>query len=1157
MQTEIFVGQNKLQNLSSEPVQGNYVSLFGNDFYCIRNYDQMPPFFMSIVSSSDHWIFISSTGGLTAGRTNAESALFPYYTDDKITENYQNTGSISVLQVKRNQKTYLWEPFTPRYFNIYKIERNLYKHVFGNQLMFEEINHDLQITFRTLWQTSEKFGFAKTSWAINTSDSPCSVNLVDGLQNILPYGATTALQTTFSNLLNAYKRNELDPQTGLGIFALSSTLSDLAEPSESLKATTVWQTGLDHPTYLLSTSQLNAFRVGKDITPEIDVRGQRGAYLVNTNSELLPFSELKWTMVAEVNQDGTSVANLKKRLEQESTSLVTDLITDIDQCTADLRRIVANADGLQISSDRQSSVHHFSNVLFNTMRGGIFADNYTLDKNDLLDFINVRNKSVLHQYATFFSALPKEISYNDLISGAEAANTSGDLLRLCYEYLPLTFSRRHGDPSRPWNKFSINLKKPDGSKRLEYQGNWRDIFQNWEPLAWSFPEFTESMICKFLNATTADGYNPYRITRDGIEWESPAPGDPWANIGYWGDHQIVYLLNLLEISRQFHPDQITNLLRKPIFSIANIPYRIKPYSHMLKDPFATIAFDWELEQVIEKRVEKLGTDGKLILTKNETVFHVNMLEKLLSLFLSKMANFIPDGGIWMNTQRPEWNDANNALVGKGLSVVTTGYLRRFTVFFIQLLTQDNSSTYRLTEDITNHFFQIFIILKTHETTLRDNTLFTNLQRREFMDALGNAGSDYRSAIYAKGLSGDYIEVERENLLIFSRLALKYIEQTLQANRRPDNLFHAYNILQISAETAGVGYLDEMLEGQVSILASGFLSNAEAATLLKSLRNSRLYRANQHSYILYPDRNLPGFLQKNLVDASQIKWSTLIPTLVQLNNISLISSDSSGAYHFNGSFRNAGDVRKALANLRTFENLKEMVDQETESILALFEKQFNHNAFTGRSGTFFAYEGLGSIYWHMVSKLLLTTQENYLKAIRSGASDEIASTIKAAYQDIRSGLGFNKSPDEYGAFPTDPYSHSPADQGAKQPGMTGQVKEEILTRLREMGIFVENGLIVFNPILIRRKELITQASQFNYINVNGQPKIIDLPSDSCACTFCQVPIVIKAGERQFITLHWDDGHTEEIEGCILDQIISHHIFRRDKVIQQITFVTNIP
>ena len=86
--------------------------------------------------------------------------------------------------------------------------------------------------------------------------------------------------------------------------------------------------------------------------------------------------------------------------------------------------------------------------------------------------------------------------------------------------MPLKFSRRHGDPSRPWNKFSINTKNEDGSKILDYQGNWRDIFQNWEALAHSYPEFMENMIHKFLNATTFDGYNPYRVTKDGFDWET-------------------------------------------------------------------------------------------------------------------------------------------------------------------------------------------------------------------------------------------------------------------------------------------------------------------------------------------------------------------------------------------------------------------------------------------------------------------------------------------------------------------------------------------------------------------------------------------------------------------------------------------------------------
>ena len=72
----------------------------------------MRPFFMSIVSDSNHWMFISSTGSLSAGRKNSDSALFPYYTDDKITESEEVTGSKTFLLVSKSDKTFLWEPFS-------------------------------------------------------------------------------------------------------------------------------------------------------------------------------------------------------------------------------------------------------------------------------------------------------------------------------------------------------------------------------------------------------------------------------------------------------------------------------------------------------------------------------------------------------------------------------------------------------------------------------------------------------------------------------------------------------------------------------------------------------------------------------------------------------------------------------------------------------------------------------------------------------------------------------------------------------------------------------------------------------------------------------------------------------------------------------------
>ena len=100
----------------------------GDDFfYKISNVDQMPPFFMTIVSDSNHWMFIASNGGLTAGRKNAEFALFPYYTDDKITESTETTGSKTILRVHANGEQNIWEPFSVRSEMMFQCERHVSK----------------------------------------------------------------------------------------------------------------------------------------------------------------------------------------------------------------------------------------------------------------------------------------------------------------------------------------------------------------------------------------------------------------------------------------------------------------------------------------------------------------------------------------------------------------------------------------------------------------------------------------------------------------------------------------------------------------------------------------------------------------------------------------------------------------------------------------------------------------------------------------------------------------------------------------------------------------------------------------------------------------------------------------------------------------------
>ncbi len=159
------------------------------------------------------------------------------------------------------------------------------------------------------------------------------------------------------------------------------------------------------------------------------------------------------------------------------------------------------------------------------------------------------------------------------------------------------------------------------------------------------------------------------------------------------------------------------------------------------------------------------------------------------------------------------------------------------------------------------------------------TGFDDVQRRAVMDALGTAGSDYRWNFYRAGFSGALAPSPGRCRNCWT-LALAFVDQTLRANRRADGLYHAYNTLHLGENTATVDSLYEMLEGQVAVLSSGLLDSREALALLHSLRESHLYRADQHSYILYPDRDLPGFLAKNHLPADRLRGLALPACLAE-------------------------------------------------------------------------------------------------------------------------------------------------------------------------------------------------------------------------------------------------------------------------------------
>jgi hypothetical protein len=1113
----------------------------GERVYKIANYHSMRPFFMSVVSGYDHWLFISSTGGLTCGRRDPENALFPYCTDDKLHDAQHTTGPKTVLLVSRGDRRLLWQPFGDAPLT-YEIERNLYKSVTGNKLEFEEVNHSLGLTFSYSWTTGDRFGFIRDSRLVNNGNSDIEVELLDGLRNILPSGVDRGAQSEMSTLVDGYKQVEAIPELSAALCTLSSILTDRAEPSEALRATIIWSCGLEAPKLLLSEDQLSSLQLGRAIKPEPYCRGKRAAFFVQTSMTLPANAEQSWKILADVEQGPSQVANLLNSIRAGITA--SEIETDAAEGTTRLQRLAGGADGFQHSADPLVDGRHFSNTLFNIMRGGVFPYEYLFPKDDFLDFVKRRNRKQVKKVQRIFAGFSEELT---LKSALQLAGDSGNeiFLRLVHEYLPLTFSRRHGDPSRPWNHFSILLKNDDGSESLNYQGNWRDIFQNWEALALSFPEYIESFVAKFVNASTPDGHNPYRISRDGIDWEAPEPDVPWSNIGYWGDHQIVYLLRLLQLSRSYHPGRLVKALTQDGFVYADVPYRIKPYDALLTDPRNSVDYDHLHDKRIRQRVAKLGADGKLVTLKNGSIYSVNLFEKLLVPALTKFGNLVPSGGIWMNTQRPEWNDANNALVGYGLSMVTLCHLRRYLHTLDELLDEASQAEFEVSKEVALYFRSIQSIVSDKLSTLTGP--ISAASRKSFMDEIGRANEHYRSSV-SSGFVGDKESLDGPSVREFIGRALQIIEQSIADSRREDGLYHSYNLIHFGVDGYDVEPLDVMLEGQVAVLSCGHLKPDAAVKLLGALRASRLYREDQNSYILYPDRTMPSFLKKNRIPSSTAESFDWISQQLSSGRTTYIERDLEGGIHFNPTFKNAGELRAAMEQDRSIESADML------RLCDIYEQLFRHREFTGRSGSMFKYEGLGCIYWHMVSKLLLTTGEAMTATADSDEDKKSLEALASSFDEIRDGLGLHKSPEQYGAFPVDAYSHTTGFSGVQQPGLTGQVKEDVIMRFLQLGVRAEDGQILFEPKLLSRAEFIQEPSSWRF-TTGDTFQHVELEAQSLGFTLFGVPIIYRIAETAQIEIFANGKAHSVIRGSRLGAEVSRSLFEREQKISKL--IVDVP
>ena len=467
------------------------------------------------------------------------------------------------------------------------------------------------------------------------------------------------------------------------------------------------------------------------------------------------------------------------------------------------------------------------------------------------------------------------------------------------------YSRKHGDLERDYNKFQIQP-----TYFSQGNGNYRDINQNRRCDIWFNPDIKDENVITFFNLIQTDGFNPlvikgvnytlknaedFKIILKELVYEKDIssiisflnkpftpgdvvlfinenktklriPCDEFLNIlvshslknqeaehseGFWTDHWT-YNLDLLESYLNIYPEKLKEIaFEKKAFTFYDNIEIVKPRSekYILKD--GKVRQMHSLTSCNAKReMIKQRTDQPHTLRTQYgqgPAYQTTLINKLLCLLVNKLASLDPFGvGIEMEADKPNWFDALNGLPALfGSSLNETLELKRLIIFIKEAVVKTNSvEKMYITEEIYNFLIELNKLVQEY---INSDSLEKDYR---FWDKSYALKEDYRQKTRF-GTSGKELEISSPNLITILNNAMEKIE--LGIDKAYDNkkkIYYAYFINEVT-EYVSLGApfvrpnkfrqirLPFFLEPQVHALR--LINNANTAKILyKAVKQSDLY-----------------------------------------------------------------------------------------------------------------------------------------------------------------------------------------------------------------------------------------------------------------------------------------------------------------------------
>ncbi|MDD5681373.1 MAG: hypothetical protein PHI59_09070, partial [Candidatus Omnitrophica bacterium] len=608
-------------------------------------------------------------------------------------------GFRTFIKIKKGTLSMFYEPFKGSVDKLSKgIDTKM--SISPSRLEIEETNDLLGLKIKVSYITvpGEPFAaLARKLSVTNISDNKASIELIDGLPQIIPFGMTEWHAKHMSRTIEAWM-HVLNLDNNAPFYKLKVNPQDRPE-LEYIEG------GNFYLAYIIDGTRAELLKdiIDPDIIfgrdgdisyPRLFVEGMRFGVPKEQKSEgktPSAFCHAQFNITAGGNKDIVSIIGHVKDIKG-------------------LGRLLPKVSKADYFPEKLSENKEIINRLVNTV--------FTKSSSDQFDFYS------------------KHTFLDNLLRGGFPVNIDTEKGKFVF----YTYARKHGDLERDYNAF---LLQP--SYYSQGNGAYRDINQNRRNDTLFNPHVADANILTFLNAIQPDGFNPHLVegvilfitdkkaleallrhyienTPDKNKMKSFlsdefTPGSLAAFIekekvtvkkssnkfvesilgistkedvvkpgeGYWVDHWT-YNTDLFENYLAVYPERLKNLLleRKMTFYDTYLKVNPRKEKYVYVDgkirQFGSVAEDKEKKYFIAER--KYEPHKVRIKHGKGGIYKTSLLAKLLCVVANKMASLDPFGiGIEMEAGKPGWCDSLNNLPGIfGSSLCETFELKRIMLF---------------------------------------------------------------------------------------------------------------------------------------------------------------------------------------------------------------------------------------------------------------------------------------------------------------------------------------------------------------------------------------------------------------------------------------------------------------------------------------------